>query len=513
VGTESKSVEYVAGTNDAGQCISSSTGKLYRNGVEVTTGTVKAVKGDKYVLGLTAATASTVNGFIQRTATSAGLCAATRPTAGIIRLNKHSANFIETSSSTIIAAVGTTEETIIYDENGFDTGTITGHRVYLLKSNGSLYTWSTAEPGKITKLPNASAIKNITIEDGKLKTFSSENTIEYKTYYSINNTYTLKIDGSIWTRGENSSGQLGDGTTAYSATDKNIGTGYKILIPIKSTSGNSGELISLMGIKLDGSLWAWGENRAGQLGDGTKNNILSPKKIDDGYSKIEVNYPYNGSSGYPPSYIGIKLDGSIWTWGISNKYGELGTGSTAVQHTPKKIGADYLSVKYLEGRNTFIAKKKDGTNWAWGKDADYFTGKSGDSLLTPTQIDPEIVSIDFDGDPILATKKDGAIWGWSNNEFGQLGDETYTPSTKTPTLIGGGFTRAVACNDQPSAAAIKQDGTLWTWGNLTATKNMIGAGYSSLVNCGLALKPDGTLWGWGDYAPGYSSVPVKIVLP
>ena len=90
LGTESKSPDYVAGTEDAGQCFSVSRGKLYRNGTLITTGTVKAVKGDRFVIGLTPNTADNLTGFIQRSAASvAGVCPAVIPTNGLIRVQKY----------------------------------------------------------------------------------------------------------------------------------------------------------------------------------------------------------------------------------------------------------------------------------------------------------------------------------------------------------------------------------------------------------------------------------------
>jgi len=399
VGTESKSVEYVAGTNDAGQCISSSTGKLYRNGVEVTTGTVKAVKGDKYVLGLTATTASTVNGFIQRTATSAGLCPATKPTAGITRLNKNSVDFIEPTSSTIIDTASTTG--LIHIENEYGPmEDIHGQTNYILKSDGVIYTWNTAEPGKIAKILISKSIKNILTENGAINYLMDGNIVQPQIFTSRTNTHRIKSDGSIWSMGENTRGQLGDGTTAYSPIEKNIGAGYKKILPITRDYGSEPAVYSLLGLKSDGSLWAWGANEIGQLGDGTKTDILSPKKIGDGFSRIEVFYTSITASKLP-QYIGMKSDGSLWAWGYATK--PPLSQQITLQITPKKIGDNFSSFKYL-GPETFIAGKSDGTAWAWGENANYFTGKVAETPLTPTQI-PDIISINHEGETIIGTKK------------------------------------------------------------------------------------------------------------
>ena len=484
VGTESKSVEYVAGTNDAGQCISSSTGKLYRNGVEVTTGTVKAVKGDKYVLGLTATTASTVNGFIQRTATSAGLCPATKPITGTIRLNKHFVKFIEIPSSTIITTASIVGTTPIYWQ-GIQTGTGENLKTYLLKKDGSLYVWNQLNPEKIIKIISQKSVKNISSEENQLN--------------------VILTDGSEGEIIESTMPPTSD-CQSICITPKVIGSGYKKIVQAQKSIDTINA-----GIKQDGSVWTW----IYQF------NYENPVALDYKYLDFGL---FNQKSFYygpaPIVYIGIRLDGSLWTWG-DNISGELGTGSINPEQTPKKIGENYLSFKFIRDRNTFIARKNDGTTWAWGGDADYFTSQSGASILVPTQINSEFTSIDPNGDPIFATKKDGSIWGWSSNESGQLGDGTYNPSTKDPILIGNNYTKISRCTgayrNLAKVTAINHDGTIWEWGGSSATdsaiKKLIGTGYSALLQCGLATKSDGTLWGWGYYAPGSSSTPVKIVLP
>ena len=540
-GTESKSVEYVAGTNDAGQCISSSTGTLYRNGVEVTTGTVKAVKGDKYALGFMGTTATSINGFIQRTATSAGLCPATKPTAGITRITKHTANFIETSNPNAIIEVVVVNEPYTYMCEGIFNERRTREMPYALTKNGKILTWPTPESNSgiagIYQFTQNQNIKNIIAENNLLRLdmidgsylnlnysyntnthlitapdknlFTEACQLQTYTYYT-RNSYLIKSDGSVWTSGLNTYGQLGDGTTVSSESLKNIGVNYKKIMPLQSGTAMK---YSILGLKSDGTLWSWGLNNNGQLGDGTNTNALLPKKIDSGYSKIDVRDITSGMNG-PELIIGLKTDGSLWTWGIDNSSGALGIGSTNPAKTPQKIGENYESYRPINEQAAFIAKKTDGTLWTWGKGTGYLAGKPEINLLSPTQINPEFKSINIYPNITIGTKKDGSIWGWSKNTFGLLGDGTQTPSTNAPKLIDGNYIQLLECSEQ--IFALKSDTTLWAWGGTpsdeeyqryyenntpiaTFTRKIIGTGFKSIPTCGLALKYDGALWGWGAY--------------
>lgn len=545
-GTESKSVEYVAGTNDAGQCISSSTGTLYRNGVEVTTGTVKAVKGDKYALGFMGTTATSINGFIQRTATSAGLCPATKPTAGITRITKHTANFIETSNPNAILEVAIVRE-LFYTttcENLFIEYQ-SREMPYALTKNGQILAWK--KTGAIYQVTQNQNIKNIfpnydslrikmidgSYFDLKYLHDTDTNSITPPEQGAITkncqltsytgNKFIIKTDGSVWTSGPNTYGQLGDGTTSSSETLKNIGVDYKKIIPLDS--GLLSTFYSMLGLKSDGSLWGWGLNNNGQLGDGTTTNVLSPKKIDSGYSRIDIRKTAS-STGGSWLIIGLKTDGSLWTWGTDNSSGALGIGSTNSAKTPQKIGENYESYRPINEQAAFIAKKADGTLWVWGKGIGYLAGKPEINLPTPTQINPEFTSIYTYKNITIGTKKDGSTWGWSRNNFSLLGDGTQTPSTTTPKQIDGNYTQLIECSEQ--IFAIKSDTTLWTWGGTppdeeylnyyenntpiaTFTRKLIGTGFKSIPTCGLALKYDGTLWGWGAYDDlNFGNTPRKL---
>src|SRR3989344_1483851 len=130
--------------------------------------------------------------------------------------------------------------------------------------------------------------------------------------------------------------------SAYAATPQ-ISARYKHTIAIKS----------------DGTLWAWGYNLYGQLGDGTTSQRNSPVQIGTDNNWVSIS-----AGGYHT--IAIKSDGTLWAWG-SNDYGQLGDGTMVDKTTPAQIGTDANWVSISAGDYHTIALKSDGTLWAWGR--------------------------------------------------------------------------------------------------------------------------------------------------
>ena len=312
-------------------------------------------------------------------------------------------------------------------------------------------------------------------------------------------TLSLKSDGTLWSWGDNISGQLGDGTTIIKTTPKQIGTatnwsaisaggdhtlalksdgtlwawGFNyatFFTPTQIGTATNWSAISAgggfaIGLKSDGTLWAWGDNSSGQLGDGTTTNKTTPTQIG-----TATNWSAISAGGFHTT--ALKSDGTLWAWG-DNSLGQLGVGTITNKTTPTQIGTDINWNAIAAGGNSnggagsrTIALKSDGTLWAWGSNG---YGQLGDGTTTtkttPTQIGTATnwSAIAAGGDHTLALKSDGTLWAWGSNWWGQLGDGTTTNKT-TPTQIGTATNWTAISAGSNHTIALKSDGTLWAWG-------------------------------------------------
>jgi alpha-tubulin suppressor-like RCC1 family protein len=228
-------------------------------------------------------------------------------------------------------------------------------------------------------------------------------------------------------------------------------------------------------VKTNGTLWSWGENGYGELGFGNLTSYSSPKQIGSLTNWATV------SSGTYYSVGAIKTDGSLWTWG-RNQNGVLGNGETGPvgRSSPAQVGSLYNWSSVNVGTYHMVAIKTDGTLWAWGSNY-YGIRGLGDTIIrsTPVQVgaltdwssNMQIVN----GYAALAVKTDGTLWTWGQNNNGQLGLGD-TTNRSSPVQVGAltNWLNVAAGAYGNHAVAIKTDGTLWTWGK--NNNNQLGLG-------------------------------------
>jgi alpha-tubulin suppressor-like RCC1 family protein len=343
----------------------------------------------------------------------------------------------------------------------------------------------------------------------------------------------MKNDNSVWAWGVNQFGQLGNGTLINMNVPSQINWLGVDKLAITIASGGSNSLL----VNKDGSVWAWGNNNYGQLGDGTAILKTTPIQVlgPDGHETLSNIIKIAVGNEHA---LALSSDGIIWTWG-RNDSGQLGDSTFNSKNIPVRVHlpGDITGYKSIvTGNNHSFVIANDGSLWAWG---DNSLGQLGDgskkNQSTPIEIDVPAGSGSFwavaaKGNQTIALKTDGTVWAWGCNSFGQLGNNTKIDQV-TPVQVKGlggtGFLTdivAISCGDG-FAMAVKLDGTVWAWGSnafgqlgdgtktdrLTPVqvKDPNGVGVLSNIiaialgdNHVIALKADHTVYVWGKNTNG-----------
>ncbi|MCF8424715.1 MAG: T9SS type A sorting domain-containing protein [Bacteroidia bacterium] len=332
-------------------------------------------------------------------------------------------------------------------------------------------------------------------------------------------TIAIKTDGTLWAWGDNFSGQLGDGTNI----SKNIPTQLGASANWSQISAGYSHNLA---IKTDGTLWAWGLNNYGQLGNGTNTDSNLPIQIG-----IDNNWSQIASEGV--NSLAIKTNGTLWAWG-NNQSGQLGDGTTIDKNVPTQIGTDNNWSQIASGSGDSHAIKTDGTLWAWG---DNQAGQLGDGTsinsYLPQQIgtDNAWTQIDCGGQgTTFAIKTDGTLWGCGGNQLGQLGIGTIGSDMPILTQLGIDNNWSQISPGDWHILAIKTDGTLWAWGiNLDGqlgdgtltdrtTPTQIGnaTNWTQITAGGFSSFAMGTsnnLYSWGCASIGAATYPLGFGIP
>ena len=232
-------------------------------------------------------------------------------------------------------------------------------------------------------------------------------------YHSL----ALKSDGTVWAWGYNNYGQLGDGSQINRAMPVQVAN----LASANIVAISAGAYYSLA-LSSNGVVYAWGDNQYNQLGDGTAIRRLTPVPIT-GLSNVK-----SISAGYEFS-LALTNDGTVWSWG-DNSFWQLGDGGiTTSRTTPGQVSG--LSNMSAVGAGAYhgMALKSDGTVWTWGYNMYGAIGDGGTApRAAPVQVTSlsSIIAISTNGYHCKALKVDGSVWAWGHNNYGQLGDGSKT---------------------------------------------------------------------------------------
>ena len=263
--------------------------------------------------------------------------------------------------------------------------------------------------------------------------------------------------GDLFAWGYDYKGRLGPNSPA-------VDTGHSSPIQIpgtwKAASNSYGMIVSS---KSDGTLWSWGYDYFGQLGHNTTapaGNRSSPVQIP-GTTWTGTKQSFRANRHYCGA---LKTNGTLWVWGRNN-YGQLGQNGPDNTHysSPVQVPGTTWS-KFGGGRNVSLAVKTDGTLWMWGDNGRGQLGQNNDiEYSSPVQIPGTTWKFGSVGSKsAAATKTDGTLWVWGQNEYGQVGVNNRTHYS-SPVQVPGTNWNLVEAGAYGKLAT-KTDGTLWAWG-------------------------------------------------
>ncbi|MBF0450215.1 MAG: hypothetical protein HQK75_05895, partial [Candidatus Magnetomorum sp.] len=338
----------------------------------------------------------------------------------------------------------------------------------------------------------------------------------------FNHSAAVTTDGSLWTWGNNYSGQLGIGTSeTYAYTPAQVLLQDVIDIATGTAVSDEGHSVAL---KSDGTVWAWGCNNSGQLGTADCCTTNYTPTLVSGITGIIAIDAGNLHT------IALDSDGTLWTWG-KNEVGQIGNGSsTGYISTPYHIPNFSDVIAIAAGGNHNLVLKSDGTVWGWG---DNSRGQLADNTITnrllPVQVKnasntgflTDIIAISAGTTHSLALKSDGSVWVWGENSSGQggqggTGTTYFMLPVQVPGVAGVSYLNnvvAIASGEMHNIALLSY-GQVVSWGsnnmgqlgnnststdyypcqvyNLTNVQSIDAGNYHNIVT-----KEDGSVWAWG----------------
>ena len=276
-------------------------------------------------------------------------------------------------------------------------------------------------------------------------------------------------------------------------------SGYSF--PILNSDGSASEtfvdLDDMMVRKelfLDAGLVGWGANSFGTIGDGTTVTKSSPVQVGTLTNWKQVSSDMDG-------VVAIRTDGTLWAWG-QNSNGQLGLGTTTNASTPIQVGVLPYWDQVSSANDSVVAIETDGSLWSWGRNLQGVLGSGSTSpRSSPVQVgilkNWKQVSVSSNS-TCAAIKKDGTLWTWGYSVFGELGTGT-TVRISSPVQVGS-LTNWKQVTAGVITAAIKTDGTLWTWGG--NTNGNLGDGTTIHKSSPVQI---GSLTNWKQVSSGFTA--------
>ena len=311
-----------------------------------------------------------------------------------------------------------------------------------------------------------------------IKVLKNQENMKYEPMVTggISHSVALKQDGSVWTWGGNTYGQLGNNSTATTEEPTQVlgKDGIGLLEDVKMVAAGHYHTLAL---KNDGSVWAWGYNNNGQLGNNTQTNRYTPVQVlgekGEGYLKDII---YISAGEYYS--IAVNKKGEVYSWGNNNN-GQLGDGTVVTRHTPVKAKANLTGVIQVASKyNHTVALKSDGTVWGWGYNA---YGQLSDNTMTNRTIPvkaletqdtyiTDAIEISASYFSTIILKNDGTVISVGRDADGELGDNNTTEKHLPVKVVNSdntGYLSGITSirNAGYSTYALTKEGKIYAWGS------------------------------------------------
>lgn len=291
--------------------------------------------------------------------------------------------------------------------------------------------------------------------------------------YDGNTIYAIQEDGSLWSWGRNQEGQVGN-----DSTDAKILTPQKVLEGVVSVTAGEG---SAYAIREDGSLWRWGR----KLETPGSSLVRHPERVP--HLQDVKSVVFNAGNFYA-----IQEDGSLWAWGL-NSYGQLGDGTTNDSVDPVRVlNVNNVEQLFFKGESVF-AIESNGNLWAWGNNHYGLVAPGSTNPVHPTPVQipavTDVTEIAIKSDMVYALTRSGRVWFWGT-------------SIQNPRLYQITDVKSIMAVDHVGLYIIKDDDSLWeiTGTSVTPILTQILAGVRQMLHQDgsyYAVQNDGKLWAWG----------------